>query len=100
MSPEKLLPDLAKMIGDTLRLESAQVEGITLESSLESLGISSLELVEILMTLEEEHDIHIDVDAIEAKESLHTIGDLITLGLEHGLGEAVEAAEKAKEETS
>jgi acyl carrier protein len=67
-------------------LETAQVEGITEETSLESLGISSLELVEILMTLEEEHDIHIDVDAVEAKESLHTVGDLLELGKQHGLG--------------
>lgn len=86
MSTSNLLPSLAKLIGESLRLEPEQVEGITEATTLESLGISSLELVEILMTLEEEHDIHIDVDANEAKESLHTVGDLLELGKKHGLG--------------
>lgn len=88
MSATNLLPGLAKVIGETLRLEPAQVDEITEATTLESLGISSLELMEILMSLEEEHDIEIDVDAVEAKESLHTIGDLLELGQQHGLGGA------------
>lgn len=86
MSSSSLLQNLAQLIGESLRLEPAQVEGITEETTLESLGISSLELVEILMTLEEEHDINIDVDAVEAKESLQTIGHLLDLGKQYGLG--------------
>ena len=83
---EKLLPELAKLIGESLRLETAQTEGITEETTLESLGITSLELVEILMTIEEAYDLHIDVDAVEARESLNTVGELIELGKQHGLG--------------
>ena len=82
---ETLLNELKPLIGDSLRLEPEKMEGINEETTLEELDISSLELVEILMTLEEEYDVHIDVDAVEAKESLHTVGDLIKLGAEHGL---------------
>ena len=82
---EKLLPELKALIGESLRLEPERTEGITEETSLESLGISSLELVEILMTIEEEYDLHIDVDAVEARESLTTVGELIELGKQHGL---------------
>lgn len=82
---EKLLPELSQLIGESLRLEPAQIEGITEETTLESLGITSLELVEILMTIEEEYDLHIDVDAVEARENLSTVGELMELGKKHGL---------------
>ena len=80
-----LLQELKTLIGESLRLEPVKTEGITEETTLESLGITSLELVEILMTIEEEYDLHIDVDAVEARESLTTVGELITLGKQHGL---------------
>lgn len=82
---DNLLPELKQLIGESLRLEPEQTEEITEKTTLESLGITSLELVEILMTIEEEYDLHIDVDAVEARESLNTVGELIELGKQHGL---------------
>ncbi|MEO1845347.1 MAG: phosphopantetheine-binding protein [Akkermansiaceae bacterium] len=88
---DNLLPELAKLIAESLRLEPDKAEGITEETTLESLGISSLELVEILMTIEEEYDLHIGVDAVEARDSLNTVGDLLKLGKEYGLGKTPES---------
>ena len=88
---DNLLPELAKLIAESLRLEPDKAEGITEETTLESLGISSLELVEILMTIEEEYDLHLGVDAVEARDSLNTVGDLLKLGKEYGLGKTSES---------
>jgi acyl carrier protein len=88
---DNLLPELAKLIAKSLRLEPDKAEGITEETTLESLGISSLELVEILMTIEEEYDLHLGVDAVEARDSLNTVGDLLKLGKEYGLGKTSES---------
>ena len=38
------------------------------------------------MTIEEEYDLQIDVDAVEARDSLLSVGDLLALGRKHGLG--------------
>lgn len=84
---EKLLPELSKLIAESLRLDSEKADEITEETTLESLGITSLELVEILMCIEEEYDLQIDVDAVEARDSLVTVGDLLELGKKHGLGQ-------------
>ncbi len=88
---DPLFKDLTKLIGKSLRLDTAQTEGITEETSLESLDITSLELVEILMTIEEEYDLNIDVDAVEARDTLNTVGDLIELGKQHGLGASADS---------
>ncbi|MFM1560135.1 MAG: acyl carrier protein [Roseibacillus sp.] len=88
---DNLLPELAKLIAESLRLEPDKAEEITEETTLESLGISSLELVEILMTIEEEYDLHLGVDAVEARDSLNTVGDLLKLGKEYGLGKTSES---------
>ena len=84
---DNLLPELTKLIATSLNIPEEKAEGITEETTLESLDITSLELVEILMTLEEEYDLHIDVDAVEARDSLNTVGDLLELGKKHGLGQ-------------
>jgi acyl carrier protein len=39
---------------------------ITRESVLSELGVTSLDLVEIIMTIEDEYDVTIPVDAVEA----------------------------------
>ncbi len=83
---ENMLPELSKLIAKSLNMPEEKAEGITEETTLESLDITSLELVEILMCIEEEYDLHIDVDAMEARESLLTVGDLLELGKKYGLG--------------
>ena len=83
---ENLLLELSKLIAKSLNMPEEKAEGITEKTTLESLDITSLELVEILMCIEEEYDLHIDVDTVEARESLNTVGDLLELGKKHGLG--------------
>ena len=57
---------------------------ITPESVLSELGVTSLDLVEIIMTIEDEYDVTIPVDAVEAWNSYKTVADLVELG--HSLG--------------
>jgi acyl carrier protein len=57
---------------------------ITPESVLSELGVTSLDLVEIIMTIEDKYDITIPVDAVEAWNSYKTVANLIELS--HSLG--------------
>jgi len=54
-------------------------------ATLSDLGVTSLDLVEIIMTIEDEYDVTIPVDAVEASNSYRTVGDLIGLGNSLGL---------------
>jgi acyl carrier protein len=54
------------------------------ESVLSELGVTSLDLVEIIMTIEDEFDVTIPVDAVEAWNNYKTVANLIELG--HSLG--------------
>jgi acyl carrier protein len=58
---------------------------ITPESVLSELGVTSLDLVEIIMTIEDKYDIAIPVDAADAWNSYKTVGNLIELGHSFGL---------------
>ena len=55
------------------------------EATLSELGVTSLDLVEIIMTIEDEYDVIIPVDAVEASNNYKTVGDLIALGSSFGL---------------
>jgi acyl carrier protein len=57
---------------------------ITRESVLSELGVTSLDLVEIIMTIEDKYDVSIPVDAVEAWNGYKTVANLIELG--HSLG--------------
>jgi acyl carrier protein len=57
---------------------------ITPESVLSELGVTSLDLVEIIMTIEDEYDATIPENAAEAWNTYQTVADLIALG--HSLG--------------
>ena len=57
---------------------------ITPEFALSELGVTSLDLVEIIMTIEDKYDVTIPVDAVEAWNSYKTVANLIELG--HSLG--------------
>jgi acyl carrier protein len=57
---------------------------VTPESVLSELGVTSLDLVEIIMTIEDKYDVTIPVDAVEAWNSYKTVANLIELG--HSLG--------------
>lgn len=54
---------------------------ITRDTQLDEIGVSSLELTEVVMDLEELFDIQIDLNASEAWDSLKNVGDIIdTIG--------------------
>jgi len=57
---------------------------ITPDAVLSELGVTSLDLVEIIMTIEDKYDVTIPVDAVEAWNSYKTVANLIDLG--HSLG--------------
>ena len=57
---------------------------ITPQSVLSELGVTSLDLVEIIMTIEDKYDVTITVDAVGAWNSYKTVASLIELG--HSLG--------------
>lgn len=80
LDPERTI---AKIIGEQLGNDP---EKITSDTTLDSLGVNSLELVEIIMTIEEEYDIAIDIDTVSAADSIKTVGDLLELGKSMGIG--------------
>lgn len=49
---------------------------ITRDTELADLDIDSLVLTEIVMDIEDQHDIEIDLNTAEAWESLKTVGDI------------------------
>jgi acyl carrier protein len=58
---------------------------ITPGSALAELGLTSLDLVEIITTIEDEYNVTIPVDAAEASNNYKTVADLIGLGRSLGL---------------
>lgn len=63
---------IKKILVDQLGVDE---NSITEDTAIEELGADSLDLVEIVMTIEEEFDIKIDDSAIE---DLKKVGDIIT----------------------
>ena len=47
------------------------------DTPFDTLAISSLELTEVFLELEERHDVEIDIDAIDAGSKFNTLGDLV-----------------------
>ena len=78
---ETLTDTLRKVIAKQVNLDPAV---ITAESVLSELGVTSLDLVEIIMTIEDEYDATIPENAAEAWNTYQTVADLIALG--HSLG--------------
>jgi len=54
-----------------------EVSEITRDTELAELEIDSLVLTEIVMDIEDQHDIEIDLNTAEAWESLKTVGDIV-----------------------
>lgn len=81
---------MGETITDVLRGVIAEqahldVSVITPESVLSELGVTSLDLVEIIMTIEDKYDVTIPVNAVEAWNSYKTVENLIELGRSLGL---------------
>jgi nodulation protein F len=47
------------------------------DTQFDTLGLSSLELTEVILELEERHDVEIDISTVDAAESLKTVGDIV-----------------------
>lgn len=63
---------IRKLIAEQLNMDE---EKITMDSRvIEDLGADSLDMVEMLMTLEDEFDVRIPEDA---SNSMNTVGDLV-----------------------
>jgi acyl carrier protein len=60
------------IIVDQLSISDEDI--ITVDTTLEDLGADSLDLVELVMTLEDEFNIQIEDDAMD---SLKTVGDVL-----------------------
>lgn len=60
---------------------SGEIEAgeITRDTELAELEIDSLVLTEIVMDIEDQHDIEIDLNTAEAWESLKTVGDIVDM---------------------
>ncbi|MCD7771139.1 MAG: acyl carrier protein [Oscillospiraceae bacterium] len=62
---------IAAIIADQLDMD---VEDITSDSTFEDLGADSLDVVDVIMTLEDEFDMEIPDEAIEG---MKTVGELV-----------------------
>ena len=48
------------------------------DTQFDTLGLSSLELTEVILELEERHDVEIDISTVDAADSLKSVGDIVT----------------------
>jgi len=74
---DKVFAALRGVIAKQMQLDEAKV---TLAAKLEELGVKSLDLVEIIMSIEDEFAIEIPDDAMQASSKYKTVGDLVELG--------------------
>ncbi len=71
MTNEMILEKLAAIIAEKIDTDASE---ITAETSFEELGIDSLDITDIAMSVEDEFGFEIEVDG-----ALKTVGDLIAL---------------------
>lgn len=70
--------DCTEEILDLIAAHSELGRGaVSRTTGLDELGIHSLELTEIIMDIEEKHDIEIDLNTVDAWERMKTVGDII-----------------------
>jgi nodulation protein F len=55
----------------------ADAATLSRDTQLDELGLSSLELTEVIMEMEDRHQIEVDIGTVEAARSLRTIGDIV-----------------------
>ena len=81
--PDTIESVLRKVIAKQANLDESEVMP---ESTLDELGVGSLDLVEIIMSIEDEYGVEVPLDANEAAKSIKTVGDIIALGQSLGVG--------------
>jgi len=52
---------------------------ISLDTEFDTLGLGSLELTEVIMELEDRHDVEIEFSSADVEDSLKTVGDVLKL---------------------
>jgi nodulation protein F len=72
--PQDVAAATIKLIATHLKLDPAV---ITADTSLDELGVNSLQLTEIVIDLEDMFDIEIDQNTAEAWASLKSVGNLV-----------------------
>jgi acyl carrier protein len=76
---------LRRVIAKQVNVDESEVRP---ESTLEELGVGSLDLVEIIMSIEDGYGVEVPLDANAAAKSIKTVGDIIALGESLGVGKA------------
>jgi acyl carrier protein len=81
---------MSDQIFDVLQRAIAQQTGVAAEtitpaSNLADLGVKSLDLVEIIMSIEDHFDISVPDNAVDAWDRYKTVADLVQLGEQLGL---------------
>jgi nodulation protein F len=71
-----LIDDVIEIICD-VRTELNASE-LSKDTQFDTLGLSSLELTEVILELEERHEVEIDISTVDAADSLKTVGDIVT----------------------
>ncbi len=71
-----LIDDVIEIICE-VRTELSASE-LSKDTQFDTLGLSSLELTEVILELEERHEVEIDISTVDAAESLKTVGDIVT----------------------
>jgi len=75
---ETMSNDIAARTIDMIASRSGMEAGkITRDTELAEIGVTSLELTEIVMDLEDLFDIQIDLNAAEAWDMLRNVGDIV-----------------------
>jgi len=75
---ETMSNDIAARTIDMIASRSGMEAGkITRDTELAEIGVTSLELTEIVMDLEDLFDIQIDLNAAEAWDTLRNVGDIV-----------------------
>ncbi len=75
---ETMSNDIAARTIDMIASRSGMEAGkITRDTELAEIGVTSLELTEIVMDLEDLFDIRIDLNAAEAWDTLRNVGDIV-----------------------
>ncbi len=70
-----LIDDVAEIIQE-VRPELKNTN-ITNDTQFDTLGLSSLELTEVILELEDKHDVEIDISTVDAADSLKNVGDIV-----------------------
>lgn len=76
--------DVDVLIDDVIEIicevrSELKVSDLSKDTQFDTLGLSSLELTEVILELEDKHDVEIDINTVDAAGSLKTVGDIVAI---------------------